>query len=355
MNACIENQYEKVRERMCKNYNYEIPDRPPLIIRCGEGLDPYTFFRWLDNPEAMISYQSDRIEKIKQIGSDAIPVMQVAPVNSVLIPSMFGAKILEKKSAWAEHFDTEIEEIIELFDVNGGLMKKFENNIALMKQKAREDAHLCVTYVAPTETAIGLLGVERLLMEMYDNTDNVHKLFKAITNAHIKTILHLKGLLNESNDQMVSHTLTYFPCNRIAGDSVANLSPDLIQEFFNPYMQELGDGVGGNIHFHYCSIETNPLSHVWKKLMNCKRITGLETHHYTFNGINDPVELQKMVEERFVISIYWPSDKNEFERLSRDLVKRWKKPTGIIFKTDVKSVEEGRVLMKIWKDIWGVI
>ena len=154
---------------------------------------------------------------------------------------------------------------------------------------------------------------------------------------------------------MVSHSGCYLPATRVAGDSVVNLSPNLINEFFIPYVQKMADGIGTELHLHYCSISTAPATHILDALVDCRAIAGLSSHRYTYGGRTDPVDLQRYVKKRYALffgDYEQPKTTPGFRSWASDLAERWRDPRGIILGIGADTPERGREFRHIWDEVW---
>jgi hypothetical protein len=350
-----------VRERLTKTYHWEIPDRPPLQLVCAGqgGLSMPSFTACLADPGLMFDHQLDQAEQAREIGSDSIPILVPVPNSAVLVPSMYGSRIEELESVWAHPLEGTLGEIVDGLQsppLDAGLMPDYERCARYFRDRAPDWAHVCspIPHEA-LESALYLRGQD-LFIEMLDQPERMHALFGALTETHVQTILRLKEILGEPSDRMVSHKGTYMPATRLACDAVVNLSPQLIGTFFVPYLRRLATQIGTRIHLHWCSIATNPARHVPGALEEARNfLSGIATHHHCFGDSNDPVYIQRALGGRFAMTLDLPrrAPVDAFREWAADLAARWENPTGVLIRTVVRSVDEGRAYMDIWRAAWN--
>jgi hypothetical protein len=261
---------------------------------------------------------------------------------------------------WTEPLDAPLREIarnIELPKLEAGLMPVFERCVRYCVENAPEWAHVCCPSPHEAlESACMLLGIEKLVFGIIDEPESVHALFEALTETHVQVTLRMKELVGEPRDRCVAHPGVYMPATRIANDAIVNLSPPMIKAFFNPYVYKFAKGVGTEICMHWCAIPSHPGQHVIEAILACGAITGIATHPPALGlDTKDPVALGKALDGRFALSIgvSLPDKPEAFRAWAEALAFRWERPTGIIMRGGVTSVEQGRAYMAIWREVWG--
>jgi len=154
---------------------------------------------------------------------------------------------------------------------------------------------------------------------------------------------------------MVSHKGTYMPATRLACDAVVNLSPQLIGTFFTHHLRRLARQIGTHIHLHWCSIATNPARHVPGALEEARDfLSGIATQYHCFGDSDDPAFIQRALRGRFAMTLGLPrrASVEAFREWAADLAARWENPTGVLIRTVVRSVDEGRAYVEIWHAAW---
>lgn len=361
MNGNFAPEYADVRERLTAAHRWEMPDRPPLQLVCSGqgGLDMPSFTESLANPQILLEHQVAQAHAIRAIESDAIPTIVPVPNSAVLVPSMYGCEIEELESVWARPVKKTLIDIVDGLappSLDAGLMPAYARNTQYFVDHAPKWAHVCspIPHEA-LESAVYLLGQD-LFVAMHDHPDEVHALFRALTQTHVATILRLKEILGEPRDRMVSHKGTYLPATRLACDSVVNLSPVMLANFFIPHIRHLARTIGTRIHLHWCSIAANPARHVPGTLARAPDVfTGIATHYHCFGESDDPVVLQESLGGRFALTLDLQARQSisAFRYWAEDLEGRWEQPTGVILRMIVKSVDDGRERMDIWREVWN--
>jgi hypothetical protein len=359
MNAITDARYAAVRQRLDQTYRWLPADRPPLqVVTSGQGgLTMPSFTASLADPTLLFEHQVSAAESVRDIGSDSIPVLVPVPNSAVLVPSMYGAEVVEAESVWARPLGASLAEMVDGLHeppLDAGLMPAFERNVRYFVENAPDWAHVCSPIPHEgLESAVYLRG-QALFTEMFDDEARLQALLAALTSTHVATTQRIKRMVGEPPDRMVSHKGTYMPATRIACDSVVNLSPAMLRRFFLPHVTRLAGAIGTRIHLHYCSIAGNPAAHVPAALSACEAISGLSTMAPTFAVANDPPALQQALAGRFAMTVDLPALESAaaFAAWANELAQRWLSPTGVIARIVVRSVDEGRARMDAWRAAW---
>ena len=362
MNAIVDDKTHKTRVRLEKTYRWEIPDRPPLLLGCSSRpTNGRSFLDLVSHPEIILAEQIAAAEKARYIGSDHIPRILPVPLNAALVPSMYGSKQKYRDDhVWTEPLAAPFAQIVrnlELPTLNDGLFPTFERCVRYCVQNAPEWAHVCCPSPhAALESASMLIGIDKMVFGMMDEPAAMQTLLEALAETHIQATLRMKELVGEPPDRCVAHPGVYMPATRIANDTIVNLSPALIRQFFNPHMQSFAQGIGSEVCMHWCAIPSHPGQHVLSAIAECTAITGIATHPPALGlSTRDPVALQRALDGRFALSIgiALPKTTREFQAWTEELASRWARPTGIILRSSVSSAEQGHKYMSIWREIWG--
>lgn len=144
-----------------------------------------------------------------------------------------------------------------------------------------------------TITAIDLIGLEQLMMAMYDNPDGLHRLMAFLMEDHITFAKWLENekllSLNNENDYIGSGSMGYtrdLPKMYPSGDERVHLSdlwlllesqetvgvgPEQFEEFVFSYQRQIGE-LFGKVYYGCCEPVHTRL-HVLEKLPNLARIS----------------------------------------------------------------------------------
>jgi hypothetical protein len=125
----------------------------------------------------------------------------------------------------------------------------------------------------PLQTASQLWGTERIILEMYDHPEAVHRSLDVVTEYLISVVRHLRE--NFVDTHVESYPPAWFPPDLGQGlveDFVQILSPRLYEEFGLPYVNRIADAFGG-IWLHCCAT----CRQHWPAFRKIHGLRGLDT------------------------------------------------------------------------------
>jgi hypothetical protein len=125
----------------------------------------------------------------------------------------------------------------------------------------------------PLQTAAMLWGVERIIYEMYDNPDAVHRTLDVVTEYIISVSEYLR--VNFTGTHVESYPPAYLPQSHGQGlieDFVQLLSPELYEMFGLPYVNRIARRFDG-IWLHCCASCTQH----WPAFQQIHNLRGLDT------------------------------------------------------------------------------
>jgi hypothetical protein len=203
---------------------------------------------------------------------------------------------------------------------------------------------------------------------MQDEPELVLRLLDVITDAFIRVQIHFKNLLEEPLREKVSYLGIALPGIRVAADALVNLSPAWIRRFCYPVFEKLAGSFGG-VLVHYCPSPSARYYHVMKPVLECPHVLGVCTSGGVdyFEDERNPLRLSEgktLVGECDLrlddgaVAASASTNVNQFRMrragefaawLSSDFMRlSFEGRRGLILRTAVSSVEEGRRLYELW-------
>lgn len=324
---------------------------------------------YLDH-RAMLAHELEKAGAVKAIGSDAIPC--VAPrFDPVVLPSMFGARVVNVGGRpMIAPFLAGPGEIERLRapDVESGIVPVVIGALRYFLGNTPDDiVVLTPPELDPFDAALLMCGSE-LFTLMNDEPALVARLLELITEAFIRVQLLFKRLLDEPEREKVSYLGIAMPGIRVAADALVNLSPAAIARFCYPVFDQLARAFGG-VLVHYCPSPSQRYYHVMKPVLECPHVLGVCTSggvDYFEDGKN-PLRLfegKTLVGEcdlrlgRGGAAASASPNVNRFRSRQAEEISEWLQSDfmrlsfrgrrGLILRTAVSTVEEGRQLYGLW-------
>lgn len=137
---------------------------------------------------------------------------------------------------------------------------------------------------SPSETMVGLLGIEAVLFGVVERPEFIHRMMDYITDGFIAYHLdreragvvdaegtwgfrvHYEELAHNADPRRLANTWWY-----ISAQSLAGISPGMFDEFLQPYHARLSEAVGDNrVYYHGCENLTKKFA-IIRKLPNLRR------------------------------------------------------------------------------------
>lgn len=267
-------RFAAAEERIARVYRHEALDRPPIIIQdanyslAGEAADtiPDDYFHE-GAFESQVHRQTSRIEAhLEHYDDDYIPFL-LPWYGTGVVPSALGCQILfqpKEEPAVEGAIITRPEEVARLTPPNpyrDGLMPRVLRCIDYMR--AHSDLPVSFTdNQGPFNIALNLLGVETIMLWMYDYPTVVHELMDFCTTILIDWVRLQKEHAGQAIDSGAFPHFVILPEGLggawLSDDDSTILSPALYREFVVPYNSRFLLAFGGGT-LHYCGSATHQL------------------------------------------------------------------------------------------------
>jgi hypothetical protein len=327
-----------------------------------DGID---YAQWL-NPEPFLEFQRKILADTLAVGSDLMPAVGINHLGNVVIPSMFGARILmpEKGSTTLQDIGPEaypvlsdIHEITELKipSLNFGIMSEVEN----IARFYRENLPRWVRVIPPDgagpfSTAMQLRGSE-ILIEMMDYPDLCHRFISMCARLIVEVQLRLRKIVGAPlRDEYVTNFGIVGAGLRLGEDSMVNLSPTMIREFCVPAFVQVNQRCGGSGHIHFCSLTHSRFEHVYSSLLPVSEVKvvssqfGFEYYEQHLDELRGRMAIESFYGEdaiEYVCQKY-----GSFRDWANYFVPRFKNESGLVLYFQVDSLEEGCEVWAAWQE-----
>ena len=211
------------------------------------------------DPERMLYAHLEEMEDCYS-GHSGAPLTLRPNFGTILMPAAFGLdyEVFEDQYPWlTSHADPVAIERLEDTDILASpIIKRAIEYIKCFKSLLPAWIHV---YMPDTQGIFDLAHMligDEVFYLLYDDPDAVHRLMRLCVNAYCNVTDHLKQALGEKpHCQYHGHALPYgiYMRNggvRISEDSAILLSPEHIDEFVIPYIDEtLSSYQGGFVHY----------------------------------------------------------------------------------------------------------
>lgn len=326
-------------------------DYIPLLIQLEKKPELFTHYEALLDPAKDLQEKMYHMEPMRGMKTDFVPAMESNFVEC-LIPSLFGAEIFVapdgSMDCKAIFHDVEDIENIQMPDLTGGYMDMAISNLKyLMKHTPDWMTVQMSRMLSPLDAAIVLRGGDFFLDLVLEPEICAHFL-AVITDTIIEVVKIFKEILGEPVNEQITVRGMYFDGLRLTNDSIVNLSPAMIEEFYFPCLKKFKEAFG-NIMLHYCCTPA-PSGHVIEALLNCNYVDAIDNWqgHETFFRS----EAFKLQEKISICTDIAYEDVLNFDEYIKDKtffrVPR-KNGRALIVGTTVKTVEEGNALYEQWQ------
>jgi hypothetical protein len=243
------------KERWQSLWNGTIPaDRYPFVYA---GL-LFNYYDDRHSPENRLRISLDEIIVRGHLDDDYVPSMFPGCKTST-IPNMFGAPEMQKGNDYtSEKIIHNYKDIDRLPDPSVG-----EGTVAyewltmqrymLDETEGRIPIHVC-DMQGPVDVAGVLLGYDNLFIAALDEPDYYHKLLDKLTQAFILLWKCQKDALGDAFVPTHLFGWSWVPPSlgaSISADSIVMVSPDFFREFYRPYLDAIGNALGG-FSLHSC-------------------------------------------------------------------------------------------------------
>ena len=309
---------------------------------------PHTFFEVLKEPKKAIENAEVAYEKTKMVESDKILFVE-SNFLEVLVPSIFGAKIHEAPGGFIDvrpiFNDIYETEDVNITDIFSGEMENAIKHLTYLKENAPEYFYLSPTrQLSPLDCAIVLCGGE-FYTELYAEPELATAFMEKICDVTIKVSKEFKKLINQPIDECITPRGYLFGGIRLTGDSVVNLSPNMIQKIMCPLYKRFEEEFS-SVMLHYCCMPA-PSAHVAPALAEGGGITWVDN----WQGYKTILKEEDYL--RTDIGICTDIDKNLI--LSGDILKDefFTIDRPLVSSTRCATVEEGKAVYEKWQEYFG--
>lgn len=362
-------QYDSVRRAHLAAFARE-PGSIPLAIGL-RSLYSINLWEYYLDPHAMLAHELEKARAVQAIGSDAIPSV-VLRFDPVLVPSMFGA---EAENVGGRPMIApflrgpgDIEKLSPPA-VDAGIVPKVLEAMELFLRETPEEIAVCTPpELDPFDAALLMYGSD-LFTLMADEPELAARLIELITDAFIRVQMLLKERLEEPQREKLNYMGIVMPGIRVAADALVNLSAATIKKFCYPVFASLGEAFGG-VLVHYCPSPALRYYHVMKPVVECPHVLGVCTSGGVdyFEDQKNPARLYRGTTLVGECDLRLSDDPaaasastnvNQFRRRRVDQVEAWlgeefmrlsfSGRRGLILRTAVSTVEEGRELYSSWR------
>ncbi len=263
--AWPQSRIEKSKERLLKIWDKKIPaDRIPFVFERipdenGVNLDILESFGY--SVDVSLYFQLCQLKKRALFDDDYIPSLY-AGYRQNMIPSGFGGQEIIKANAtqyWPKPVLKKPEEVYDLpefslIDKNSTIFILLEN----MKFFRKETLGTLPLHIVDPQDAMAnastLLDINDYFAALYSNPDEIHFLHK-LCNEAIKKFIDCQIEISE-DDYVPINTFWFAWMPKAKGislsiDVLAMVSPDTVEKFVLPYLNEISDYYGGVV-VHSC-------------------------------------------------------------------------------------------------------
>ena len=327
-----------------------------------DGID---YSQWL-NPKPFVEFQRKILVDTLTVGSDLMPAVGINHLGNVVIPSMFGARLLmpEKGSTTLQDIGPEaypimsdIHEISELEtpSLDSGIMPEVESIARFYRENLPRWVHVIPPDGAgPFSTVMQLRGSE-ILIDMIDHPDLCHRFISMCTNLIVEVQLRLRQIVGAPlRNEHVTNFGIMGAGLRLGEDSMANLSPAMIREFCVPAFVQVNQQLGGSGHVHFCSLPHSRFEHIYSALLPVSEVSvvssqfGFEYYEQHLDELRGRIAIESFYGEDAIE--YVCQEYGSFRDWANYFVPRFKNESGLALYFQVGSLEEGREVWAAWQE-----
>jgi hypothetical protein len=349
------------------------------IPLCISLKNTFSINRWeyvTDWPYLLANEQA-KAEGIRDIGSDQIPGI-VLRFDPVPLLSMFGAEVVPVGGRpFAEPVFHSIEEAarLQVPSLDAGILPRIVRAIDWFRKNAPADIPLATPPETDPFDVLLLLFGSDVLLWMAEEPETIHHALRVITEAFIRVQRQWKTLLGEPPREKVTYLGNWIPGIRVAADALVNLSPAMIREFCWPVFSQIADEFGP-ILVHYCPSPGQKYYHVLPAVLECPHVLGVDTSGGVdyFDSPENPSRLSTQgvligdcgfkTPARFantdIVAASTNINRFSFKEREWEQIEDWLArdfmqlsttgQRGLILRTTVTSVAEGRELFALWQE-----
>jgi len=288
-----------------------------------------------------------------EIGSDWIPTVNVSVYQCVIVPSLYGAEIVEIDGSepickpcfqsLAEAIDTAIPR------VDGPAIDRMLETLHSAKRALPDE--YCLSFPvtsSPFDLAQLMIG-EDFLSNLLASPDDCMTFLTTLAKLAIEVIQLVKDELNLDRDEFITNRGIFFPGFRLPCDAIVNYSPDVIRDIVLPVLKLFRDGLGP-LCIHFCT-EPAASRHVLGALLESDDVIAVDNWQgpEVFIGPHAPARMQSKV--AIIGDVDFNSSEKMDDFLAQDPVHAVPRRggRGMVLSTRADSVDDGKRLYDQWQ------
>lgn len=333
-------------------------DYIPLVIRirpreCGifGGIKNISPWDGMKNPSDYLEVFLENNKENMRLPTDRVITIESNFVES-LVPSMFGGNITKAPGGIIEvkPFADSMEELLNT-DISDGQLEEAKEHLLYLKRNIPEDVHLSMTrFMSPLDYGVVMRGGE-FYMDLLCEPELCMEFMEKVADLSIKTMKEFKDLMGEPYEkQITAATGFWFHGTRLTGDSIVNVSPDVIKNMLCPVFDRYKKELGG-VMLHYCCTPA-PSGHVLPTLAECDSVRCVDN----WQGVDtyfDEAGTGRLQDKVSMFADFPIEEVSDIEKfLSRDIFSKVKRNggRGFVVRTDAENVDEAARLYDKWRE-----
>ncbi|MDO8685976.1 MAG: uroporphyrinogen decarboxylase family protein [Clostridiales bacterium] len=362
------NTMEKIKKIHIDSFNWKAQNIP-----FGIWVNDTTKYKKImyDDPDfdkKLFERQMTVLEDTMKVGSDLVPVLGITNYGIGLIPSLFGATLInsscdadrtEEMGFWVEKIFNRIEDIDNFCipEIKSELLDCVIRHIEYYRDNKPADIYLSNSLDGPFSIAELLRGPD-LYLDIYDKPEYVHKLMDMCTDVIIRCEKKLRKIAGycENVDEFPTYFGIWAPCLRFGDDSIINLSEEMIREFVIPYYKKIAKSFGCKIEIHFCSVNKPIGEQVLKGFLDCDGVVGISTQLGTilYEKYLENIRGKLSIEAGYGDALkYHINQYGGIKNWMLKLKESFRRESGLILYTTAGSIEEGKRLLEEWNTVWS--
>lgn len=289
----------------------------------------------------------------ENLDDDWIPTINIGHFQNVVVPSLFGAKIvsLDGSEPICETRFSSAEAAAEagIPELSGPRVDELFDTVDTALSVLPEGWRLSMPPVSsPFDLAQLLLG-EDFLVGLYTEPEAVAQFLDYLTDLVIRLTRRVKTSLGLRDDEYITNRGLFFPGLRQPCDAIVNLSPGHIETFVLPVLEKLG-GEFGRICVHYCTTPS-PSFHVLPALLGCACVGAVDNWQgpEAFIGEAQPARNQDRIAVITDLELRSRADVDTFFAHPAVAGVPRRGGRGLVIGTKADSAAEARELLSYWR------
>ena len=327
-------------------------DYIPLAIRIRPK-ETIAISNWdaMKNPGLYLDTFLKNNEENMKLPTDRVIAIESNFLES-LVPSMFGADIYCAPGGIIDikPFADSLEEFLEI-EVTDGQLEEAKEHLLYLKRNIPENVHLVMSrFMSPLDYCVVMRGGE-FYMDLLCEPELAMEAMNKVADVSLKTIKCFKDVMGEEYDkQVTAATGFWFHGTRLTGDSIVNVSPDVIKTMLCPVFDKFKEELGG-VMLHYCCTPA-PSGHVLPTLARTDSVRCVDNWqgYKTYFNENGDGMLQDKVSMFADFPFEEVSDIENFMKLDIFSKVKRKGGRGFVVRTDAENIEEAAKLYDRWRE-----